>query len=46
MAQSNACPTGDQKVMVSIPAEFGNISSRRLIMKYHEIFSTVILLLR
>ena len=36
-------PTGDQEVADSTPAEVDNILSWRLIMKYHEIFSTVIL---
>ena len=36
------CPTGDQDVTGSTPAEVGNILSWRLIID-HEIFSTVIL---
>ena len=31
---SGFCPTGDQEVAGSIPAEVGNILSWRLIMKY------------
>ena len=34
VAQLDARPTGDQEVADSIPAEVGNILSRRLIMKY------------
>ena len=34
VAQLDACPTGDQKVAGSTPAEVGNILSWRLIMKY------------
>ena len=34
MAQLDACPTGDQEVAGSIPAEVGSILSGRLIMKY------------
>ena len=34
MAQSDARPTGDQKVVGPIPAGFGNIISWRLIKKY------------
>ena len=39
MAQMDACPTGDQEVVGSIPAGSDNILSWRLI----EIFSKVIL---
>ena len=34
VAQLDACPTGDQEVAGSTPAEVGNILSWRLIMKY------------
>ena len=34
LAQSAVRPTGDQEVVVSIPAGLGNILSWRLIMKY------------
>ena len=34
VAQSDACPTGDQNAASSIPAGSGNILSWRLIMKY------------
>ena len=34
VAQLDARPTGHQEVAGSIPAEFGNILSWRLIMKY------------
>ena len=34
MPKSDACPTGDQEVMGSIPAASGNILSWRFIMKY------------
>ena len=34
VAQLNVCPTGDQVVTGSTPAEVGNILSWRLIMKY------------
>ena len=34
VAQLDVCPTGDQHVAGSTPAEFGNILSWKLIMKY------------
>ena len=34
VAQLDACPTGDQEVAGSNPAEVGSILSWRLIMKY------------
>ena len=34
VAQLDACPSGDQEVAGSTPAEVGNILTWRLIMKY------------
>ena len=37
VTQSDVHPTGDQEVVISIPAGSGNIISWRLIMKYTDI---------
>ena len=44
MAQSDARPTGDQKVAGSIPTGSGNILSWRLIMKYFTVILSFLLI--